>query len=125
MTTQMTTPTILRTVAAAAVAAALTWAASAAAHHGWSGYSGKAERFTGVIRAVEYGNPHVTIDLEDKDRTWHVVLAPPSRMEGRGLPRKGLSVGETATVEAERHETKEGELRAEWIEVGGKRTELR
>ena len=45
----MSKPTILRTVAAAAVAAALTWAASASAHHGWSGYSGKAERFTGVI----------------------------------------------------------------------------
>lgn len=121
----MTNPSMLRTLAAAAVGAALAWAATAAAHHGWSGYSEKAERFTGVVRAVEYGNPHVTMELEAKDRTWHVVLAPPSRMEGRGLPRKGLSVGDSATVEAYRHETKEGELRAEWIEVGGKRTELR
>lgn len=117
----MTRPSTLRTIAAAA---ALTWAASAAAHHGWSGYSGKAERFTGVIRAVDYGNPHVTVELEAKDRTWHVVLAPPSRMKDRGLSKKELSVGDTATIEAERHETKEGELRAEWIEVGGKRIEL-
>lgn len=109
---------------AAAAAAALA-AFPALAHHGWSGYAEKAERFSGVVRAVEYGNPHVTIRLEAEDRTWHVVLAPPSRMERRGLPRDGLVEGERATVEAYRHQKEAGELRAEWIEVRGKRVELR
>jgi hypothetical protein len=112
-------------VAGALALAALAAPAPARGHHGWSGYSEKAERFTGVVRSVEYGNPHVTIRLEAKDRTWLVVLAPPSRLESRGLPREGLVEGEPATVEAYRHQRDEGELRAEWIEVRGKRVELR
>lgn len=115
----------LRVLASLAAAAALAWATPAPAHHGWSGYAEKAERFTGVIRAVEYGNPHVVIQLEEKDRSWRVVLAPPSRMERRGLPRDALAVGRTATVEGYRHESEADELRAEWIELDEKRTELR
>jgi hypothetical protein len=110
---------------AALALAALVPAAPALAHHGWSGYGEKAERFSGVVRAVRYGSPHTTIRLETKDRTWLVVLAPPSRMETRGLPKGALAEGEDATVEAYRHLTDEGELRAEWIEVKGKRVELR
>jgi hypothetical protein len=118
----------LRALAATAALAALAaglWAPPAAAHHGWSGYSEKAERFAGVIRAVDYANPHVTIQLEAGDTTWRVVLAPPSRMERRGLPKGALTVGAAATVEAYRHEGDRAELRAEWIELGDKRTELR
>jgi Family of unknown function (DUF6152) len=112
-------------VAAALAAAAFASPRPAAAHHGWSGYTEKAETFTGVVREVRYGNPHTTIRLEAKDRTWLVVLAPPSRMESRGLPKDGLVEGEPATVEAYRHLTEEGELRAEWIELRGKRVQLR
>jgi hypothetical protein len=115
----------IRKTLLAAAAAAVAWALPAAAHHGWSGYAEKAERFSGVVRAIAYENPHVSIQLEAKERTFHVVLAPPSRMENRGLPREGLSVGDEATVEAYRHQREKGELRAEWIEVRGKRTELR
>jgi hypothetical protein len=115
---------IPRALAVVCVAAVM-WATPAPAHHGWSGYGDKAERFTGVIRAVEYGNPHVVIQLDEKDRSWRVVLAPPSRMESRGLVREALAVGATATVEAYRHVSERDELRAEWIELGEKRTELR
>jgi hypothetical protein len=122
----MTRPLPSRALSLAAAAALLfAWALPALAHHGWSGYAEKAELFTGVIRKVAYDNPHVSIELEGKDRTWHVVLAPPSRMERRGLPKEGLAPGDAATVEAYRHREEAGELRAEWIEVRGKRTELR
>lgn len=114
-----------RTLLAAAALAAVASAAPVLAHHGWSGYSDTAEKFTGVVRSVQYGNPHTTIRLETKDATWRVVLAPPSRMETRGLPKEGLVEGEAATVEAYRHLTEKGELRAEWIEIRGKRVELR
>lgn len=114
-----------RTLLLAAAVAVSAWAAPAVAHHGWSGYAEKAEHFTGVIRSIAYENPHVSIELEGKERTWHVVLAPPSRMEGRGLPKDGMAVGDEAKVEAFRHRKEKGELRAEWIEVRGKRTELR
>jgi hypothetical protein len=46
-------------------------------------------------------------------------------MERRGLVRSALAVGATATVEAYRHESERDELRAEWIELNDKRTELR
>lgn len=116
---------VLPFLSAVAAAAALAWAAPAAAHHGWSGYGERAERFTGAVRAVSYGSPHVTIELQVKERTWTVVLAPPSRLERRGLAKEALVVGETATVEAYRHQREKDELRAEWIELGGKRVELR
>jgi hypothetical protein len=116
---------IIRTLRAAAAASAVVWAIPAIAHHGWSGYAETAERFTGVIRSVEYGNPHVTVTLETTERTWRVILAPPSRMEGRGLQKGALAAGVTATIEAYRHQREQGELRAEWIEVAEKRTELR
>ena len=116
---------VVRTLLAAAAAAALAWGAPAFAHHGWSGYEDEPEQFTGEIREVQYGNPHVTIRLEAGEETWHVILAPPARMQGRGLPRDALAVGGTATIEAYRHQSGRSELRAEWIQIGEKRTELR
>jgi hypothetical protein len=116
----------LASVSFAFVAAlALAWAAPAAAHHGWSGYREEPRKLTGVVKAVDYSNPHATVKLEASDRLLLVVLAPPSRMEARGLPREGLVVGETVTVEAYPHESHADELRAEWIEARGKRTQLR
>ena len=38
------------------------------------------------------------VRLQTREKTWLVVLAPPSRMERRGLPRQVLAAGTTATV---------------------------
>jgi hypothetical protein len=54
-----------------------------------------------------------------------VLLAPPSRMEFRGLGKKLLNPGATATVEGYQNRGKPGELRAERITVSGKTVELR
>ena len=54
-----------------------------------------------------------------------VVLAPPSRMENRGLPREVLKPGKTATVAGYPNRTDANEMRAERITVDGKTTELR
>ncbi|MGH7385086.1 MAG: DUF6152 family protein [Candidatus Rokuibacteriota bacterium] len=97
-----------------------------AAHHGWSGYdSGKEMTLTGTIREAGYEHPHGYIRLETGGKVWVVVLAPPSRMENRGLPRAGLKTGGTATVVGYPNRTDPDELRAERITVGGKTTELR
>jgi len=100
-----------------------------AAHHGWSGYDEtKPLNLTGTIRESGYDNPHGFVELEvagNPAKTWHVVLAPPSRMETRGLPKEMLKTGTTATVVGYQEKTKPGELRAERITINGKTSELR
>ena len=54
-----------------------------------------------------------------------VTLAPPSRMENRGLPAATLKSGATATVMGYPSRTDPDEMRAEWIAVDGKTTQLR
>jgi hypothetical protein len=98
----------------------------AVAHHGWSGYdSGKVLNLTGVIRESGYEHPHGHVKLEVPAKVWLVVLAPPSRMENRGLPRTMLQPGTTATVVGYPHRTESDEMRAERITINGKTVELR
>jgi hypothetical protein len=111
-------------VAAAALLAR--GAGGAAAHHGWSGYdSSKELNVTGTIKASGYEHPHGYIHLETPGKTWTVVLAPPSRMENRGLPRAQLQPGTRATVVGYPNRTDPQEMRAERITIAGKTTELR
>jgi hypothetical protein len=58
-------------------------------------------------------------------QTWHVVLAPPTRMKYRGLEREMLKPGTDATVVGYPHKKTKLELRAERITVAGKTVELR
>ncbi|HEX2272109.1 MAG TPA: DUF6152 family protein [Pyrinomonadaceae bacterium] len=99
------------------------------AHHGWSSYdASKTLNFTGVIRESSYSNPHGMIRLQvdgGNGQVWLVVLAPPSRMNTRGLTQEMLKVGTTATVVGYPHRQKADEMRAERITIDGKTTELR
>jgi hypothetical protein len=109
----------------AALAAVLA-AAPAIAHHGWSEYdSSKELTVTGKIVESGYEHPHGHIRLAAPGKTWLVVLAPPTRMENRGLPRDALRVGNTATVVGYQNRSKAEEMRAERITVNGKTVELR
>jgi len=111
---------------ALAAAAAVLVAAPAGAHHGWSGYdAGKEMTLTGPIREAGYEHPHGFVTLEAGGKTWTVVLAPPTRMENRGLTRAMLAPGVTATVVGYPNRTDPGEMRAERITIAGKTTELR
>jgi hypothetical protein len=95
-------------------------------HHGWSNYDQtKTLNFTGKILEMGFENPHGMIKLEVKDKKWTVVLAPPSRMESRGLTKDMLKVGATATVVGYPHLKIKDEMRAERIIVNNKTTELR
>lgn len=96
------------------------------AHHGWSEYdSSKPLQLNGTIEESGYSHPHGFIRLKTDDNTWSVVLAPPSRMENRGLSREMLSVGKRATVVGYQNRNNPDELRAERITVDNKTTELR
>jgi hypothetical protein len=97
-----------------------------AAHHGWSGYDASKElSLTGVIKEFGYEHPHGSLRLQTPGKTWIVVLAPPSRMENRGLSRTMLTPGTTATVVGYPNRTEPDEMRAERITIAGKTTELR
>lgn len=108
--------------AAAALALA---SATLVAHHGWTGYDDKLTTLTGTVKTSAYENPHGYVDLETKEKTWRVVLAPPARMETRGLAKDSLKAGTMATVAGYVHKTTKDELRAERITIAGKTTELR
>jgi hypothetical protein len=95
-------------------------------HHGWSEYdSAKGLKLTGKIVESGYDHPHGHIRFEAPGQTWTVTLAPPSRMENRGLPREWLKAGATATVEGYPNRNKPEEMRAERIIINGKTIELR
>ena len=96
------------------------------AHHGWSEYdSSKVLKLTGKIVESGYEHPHGHVRLEVPGKTWHVVLAPPSRMERRGLEKDALKAGARVTVEGYPNRDKPEEMRAERISVNGKTIELR
>lgn len=98
----------------------------ASAHHGWSQYADdRPLTLTGTIAESSYEFPHGTIRLQTDDKTWTVVLAPPSRMSNRGLARDALKPGAPATVMGYPHKTVGDELRAERITLNGIATELR
>lgn len=120
----MTSTVLLRSTM---VAVLILWGVAAAyAHHGWGGYdSTKALNLSGVIREATYEHPHGTIKFAVDDKTWEVVLAPPSRMEVRGLTRAMLAPGTRATVVGYPHRSDPSEMRAERITINGKTTELR
>ena len=95
-------------------------------HHGWSSYDQtKTLNFTGKILEATYESPHGMMKLEVKKKKWTVVLAPPSRMESRGLTKEMLKVGATATVVGYPHLKVKDEMRAERITIDNKTTELR
>jgi len=101
-------------------------AAPGLAHHGWSEYdSSKMLKLTGKITASGYEHPHGYVKLQAPGKTWLCVLAPPSRMENRGLAKDLLKPGTTATLEGYPNRNKPEEMRAERITIGGKTVELR
>ena len=96
------------------------------AHHGWSEYdSTKTLNLTGKIVESGYEHPHGHVRLETPGKTWSVVLAPPSRMERRGLEKGALMPGASVSVEGYANRDKPEEMRAERIRVNGKTIELR
>ncbi len=109
-----------------AAGAALAVPASSRAHHGWGSYdAANPLTLTGEIKRSEFVNPHVHIDLATPGKMWEVTLAPPFRMDNRGAIATLLPVGKKITAYGYASRVKNAELRAEWIEIDGKRIELR
>lgn len=116
----------MKSTPALLLAAAFLVPAGVGAHHGWSEYdSANPLTLSGTIRQSGYEHPHGYVRLEAPGKTWLVVLAPPTRMENRGLPPTALTPGNKATVVGYANRNKPEEMRAERITIDGKTVELR
>ncbi len=101
-------------------------AAPAIAHHGWGSYDAQNPvTLRGPIKKIEFVNPHVHVDVVADGKEWELTFAPPFRMNTRGAVADILPVGKTIVAYGYPSRVKPGEMRAEWIEVDGKRYELR
>ncbi len=98
----------------------------AQAHHGWGGYDAdKVLTFNGMIVEYKFINPHGELKLQVPEKVWMVTLAPPFRMQNRGLIEEMMKVGSTCTVVGYPSKSDPNEMRAERITVAGKTVELR
>lgn len=99
---------------------------AALSHHGWSGYdANKPIRVTGALSEVQWGNPHGAAAVRYKGKSWHVVLAPVSRMEARGLTREMLGPKQRVTLIGYPRSDGTAEMRIERVKVGAQTIELR
>lgn len=98
----------------------------ATAHHGWSEYNNQQSlNLTGEIQQIRYDNPHTVIQLKTGNKVWQAVLAPPARMQRRGLPQTALKVGQKIQVIGYPHRSESSEMRAERIIIDDRTVELR
>ncbi len=115
-----------RLVLALAIALLALVPVTAGAHHGWSEYDQtQTLTLTGTIEEMGYEHPHGFVKLKTTGKTWIAVLAPPSRMDNRGLTKEMLKLGTTVTVVGYANRGKPEEMRAERIIVGATTIELR
>src|SRR2546428_7739883 len=99
---------LTRRVAAIALVLLVVGVVPVGAHHGWSGYDVTKEMtLAGTIKEAGYEHPHGHVRLEVPGKVWLVVLAPPPRMESRGLPAANLHVGGKATAVRPSHRSKQ------------------
>ena len=112
--------------AAGLLAIGLAAAAPALAHHGWGSYdSNTVLTIEAPIVEASYDYPHTAIFLDHEGARWEIVLAPPSRMDRRGIPDGELAPGLEVKVEGYPSTAHEHEMRAERITLNGRTVELR
>jgi hypothetical protein len=87
-----------------AVIMTLTLAAWAHAHHGFGAFDRtKPLTLTGVVKSVEWINPHVIVYLDVKGdggkvETWAIQTAPPNLLVRQGVTRDALKPGAVFTL---------------------------
>jgi len=107
-------------------ALALLSGGAALAHHGWGSYdAAHPVTVTGPIQTLKYENPHALITVKGSDKVWTVTLAPTFRMDARGASAKVVAIGKTVQAYGYPSTVEKDEMRAEWIQVDGKKYELR
>src|SRR5438093_5296757 len=90
-----------------AVVALLVAGPSVSAHHSFAAeYDGtKPVKVTGVVKKVEWTNPHIWFYVEGKDEVsgksavWGFSGAAPNGLRRRGINRDALKIGDTVKVD--------------------------
>ena len=116
----------MRMLSGAITVAALLAAGAAAAHHGWGSYdANRTIVLDGSIMESRYEYPHGAVVIEYEGERWTATLAPPSRMQSRGLAREDIAVGKRIKAEGYPSTAHENEMRAERVTVDGRVIEMR
>ena len=96
----------MKTKLAVFTAGVLLSAISLFAHHAFQAEydSAKPVKVTGVVKRVEWMNPHIWFYVDVKDSNgkvvnWAVETAPPNVLYRRGWTKNSLKVGDIVTVE--------------------------
>ena len=116
----------MRLIPGAIGVAAMLAAGAAAAHHGWGSYdASKTMVLDGPVLQSSYEFPHGEMMIELAGVRWTATLAPPSRMQTRGLARDDIAVGKRVKAEGYASTTQKNEMRVERVTVGGRVIEMR
>lgn len=83
------------------------------------------QKLTGVIRSATYNAPHGSMKIEVDKKMLTVILAPPARMDFRGLTEEMLKPGTTVTFDGYASKQTKDEFRAITLTIGNRSTELR
>jgi Family of unknown function (DUF6152) len=95
-------------IAAAIVVALFSLCETAAfAHHSFSAEFDRAQpvKVTGVVRKVEWTNPHIwyyvegTDEVSGREAVWGFSGASPNSLRRQGISRESLKIGDTVIVE--------------------------
>jgi len=106
---------------AAAASLALLAAGPSFAHHGWSWTEDGFFELTGTISAINYGNPHPTLDVDVEGEIWRVELATPAATARAGFMAETAKVGDEVTAVGHRsRDEAEKRMKAVRITVNGK-----
>ena len=85
----------------------------------------KSQKYTGVIKEVDWQNPIATAKIEVAGKTWDVALGPPVRLDFRGMGVDDFRVGITMSFEAVPSRQSPNELRAQTVTIGNTTTDMR
>jgi hypothetical protein len=100
--------------------------AVAFAHHGWGSFDrNRVLDHTGAVTRSSFANPHGVVISPREGRELTFELAPVGRMQARGLSADDIAPGRTVRLFGYQNTQTATLYRAEWIEVGGRRIELR
>lgn len=98
------------------------FAASAAAHHGWSWADEDQMQLTGVVKKVVIAPPHPYLDVQTaNDGLWRVELGNPSQTQESGFTQQSAKVDQSIVAVGNRaRDHAEKRMKAVQVSVGGK-----